>query len=50
MAWMKRDVGALFELPNTLRPMRLAPGATPRTRMLQPGGNGCAGFTKFDRS
>src|SRR5215475_2919429 len=50
MAWMNREVGAELELPKTFRPIRLAPGAMPTIRMLQPGGSGCAGFTKLDRS
>jgi hypothetical protein len=37
-------------LPNTFMPISDAPGATPRTVMLQPGGSGCAGFTNVDRS
>jgi hypothetical protein len=36
--------------PNTFMPISEAPGATPRTRMLQPGGSGCAGLTKVERS
>ena len=50
MAWMKREVGAVLELPNTFSPTRLAPGAMPRTVMLQPGGSGCAGLTNWLRS
>ncbi len=36
-------------MPKT-SPTRLAPGATPTTRMLQPGGSGCAWLTNCDRS
>ena len=47
---MNREVGAVLELPNTFSPIRLAPGATPRTWMLQPAGSGWAALTKLARS
>lgn len=42
---MNREVGAVLALPKTLRPIRLAPGAMPRTVIVQPAGSGCAGLT-----
>src|SRR5689334_22996336 len=50
MPWMITLVYADETAPNTFMPISEAPGATPRTVMLQPGGSGCAGLTKFDTS
>jgi len=50
IAWMKWDANVEVALPKTLRPTRLAPGATPSMRMLQPGGSGWAALTNRLRS
>ncbi len=50
MAWMIALVADSKVLPSTLRATMLALGATPRMRMLQPAGSGCASLTKAERS
>ena len=50
MAWMMTELMAKLDEPKTLMPTSEAPGATPRTVMLQPGGSGCAEFTNCDTS
>src|SRR5215471_303574 len=49
IAWMMVESNAP-PVPKTLRATRLAPGAMPLTRMVQPGGSGWAGLTKVLRS
>src|SRR5215211_7477669 len=44
------ELNATLLEPNTLRPTSEAPGATPRTLMVQPAGSGWAELTKVDRS
>jgi len=39
---MKLEVGAMPRLLNTFSAIRLAPGATPRMRIVQPAGSGSA--------
>jgi hypothetical protein len=48
--WMITEPYAELALPKTFIPMSDAPGAMPRTVMLQPGGSGWAGLTKVERS
>src|SRR4030095_4312360 len=50
IACRKYDVSGCVVCPKTLSATRLAPGATPRTRTLHPGGSGCAGLTICERS
>ena len=49
-AWMICELKKPALLPATFSTARLAPGAMPLILMLQPGGSGCAGLTKLDRS
>src|SRR5215472_4190542 len=49
IAWITVESNAP-PVPKTLRLTRLAPGAMPLMRMVQPGGSGCAGLTNVLRS
>src|SRR5215469_17966857 len=50
MAWMIWELKKPGAGPDTLSAAMLAPGATPRIRIVQPGGSGWAGLTNEDRS